>query len=69
MKQIKMNPLFLLNHFRFILKSKQQYGMGRIEVPAIIAGIKTEYFFEAAYETQQEWVTKTLDITIKKINK
>jgi hypothetical protein len=68
MKQLKMNPFLMFGYFRLMVKMQKQFGMGRIEIPAIISGLKTEYFFEDAYDAEQEWVTTTLDSIIKKIN-
>jgi len=68
MKQLNMNPFLIFGNFRLMMKMQRQFGMGRIEVPAIISGLKTAYFFEDAYEVEQEWVTTTLDNIIKRIN-
>lgn len=67
MKQFKMNPFFMFGHFRLMVKMQRQFGMGGIEIPAIISGLKTEYFFEDAYDAEQEWVTTTLDSIIKRM--
>ena len=42
--------------------------MEGIEIPAIVSGVMTEYFFEYANETEQEWVTSTLDNMVKMMN-
>jgi hypothetical protein len=68
MKQLKMNPFLMFGYFRLMVKMQRQFGMGRIEIPAIISGLRTEYFFEDAYDAEQEWVTMTLDSIIKKMN-
>jgi hypothetical protein len=68
MKQLKMNPFLMFGYFRLMVKMQRQFGMGRIEIPAIISGLKTEYFFEDAFDAEQEWVTTTLDNIIKRMN-
>jgi hypothetical protein len=68
MKQLKMNPFLMFGYFSLMVKMQRQFGMGRIEIPAIISGLKTEYFFEDAYDAEQEWVTTTLDGIIKRMN-
>ncbi len=65
MKQLNINPFVIFGYSRLMMKVSRQIGMGRIEIPAIISGLKTEYFFEDAYEAEQEWVTTTLENIIK----
>lgn len=69
MKNLKMNPFSMFGNFRMMLKMQKSFGMGGIEMPAIISGVKTEYFFEDANDAEQEWVTTTLDSIIKRVNK
>ncbi len=68
MKNLKMNPFSMFGNFKMMLKMQQSYGLGGIEMPAIISGVKTEYFFEDANDAEQEWVTATLDSIIKRRN-
>lgn len=67
MKILKISPFSFLGNFRMMLKMQKSFGMGEIETPAIISGIKTEYFFEDANDAEQEWVTSTLDGIIKRM--
>ena len=62
-----MNPFSMFGNFRMMLKMQKSFGMGGIEMPAIITGVKTEYFFEDANDAEQEWVTSTLDNIIKRM--
>lgn len=67
MKHLKANPFAMLGNFRYLWKLQSSFGAG-IEMPAIITGAKTEYFFEGANDAEQEWVTKFIDTILKKIN-
>lgn len=67
MKNLKMNAFSMFGNFRMMLKMQKSFGMGGIEMPAIITGIKTEYFFEDANDAEQEWATSTLDSIIKRM--
>jgi hypothetical protein len=70
MKNLKMNnPFSMFGNFRLMFKMQKSFGMGGIEMPAIITGAKTEYFFEDANDAEQEWVTTTLDNIIKRLKK
>lgn len=68
MKNLKMNPFSMFGNFKMMLKMQKSFSMGGIEMPAIISGVKTEYFFEDANDAEQEWVTTTLDSIIKRMN-
>ena len=61
MKNIKMNPFSMFGNFKMMFKMQKSFGMGGIEMPAIISGVKTEYFFEDSSDAEQEWVTSALD--------
>lgn len=50
-----------------MFKMQKSFGMGGIEMPAIISGVKIEYLFEDANDAEQKWVTSRLDSIIKKI--
>lgn len=70
MKNLKMNnPFAMFGNMKLMFKMQKSFGMGGIEMPAIISGVKTEYFFEDANDAEQEWVTSTLDSIIKRVNK
>jgi len=64
MKGMKMNPFAMFGNFRHMMKMQRSFGVA-IEVPAIITGRKTEYFFDDANDAEQEWVTRILDNLIK----
>lgn len=69
MKNLKMNnPFAMFGNMKLMFKIQKSFGMGGIEMPAIISGVKTEYFFEDANDAEQEWVTTTLDSIIKRMN-
>lgn len=68
MKNLKMNAFSIFGNFRMILKMQKSFNIGGIEMPAIISGVKTEYFFEDANDAEQEWITSTLDGLIKRMN-
>ncbi|NOX48569.1 MAG: hypothetical protein GXO89_16500 [Chlorobi bacterium] len=69
MKNVKMNnPFSLFGNMKLMFKIQKSFGVGGIEMPAIISGVKTEYFFEDANDAEQEWVTTTLDRIIKRMN-
>jgi DNA-directed RNA polymerase subunit M/transcription elongation factor TFIIS len=69
MKNLKMNnPFAMFGNMKLMFKMQKSFGMGGIEMPAIISGVKTEYFFEDANDAEQEWVTSTLDSIIKRMN-
>lgn len=69
MKNLKMNnPFAMFGNMKLMFKMQKSFGMGGIEMPAIISGVKTEYFFEDANDAEQEWVTTTLDSIIKRMN-
>ncbi|MEP2023199.1 MAG: hypothetical protein ABJH98_09230 [Reichenbachiella sp.] len=66
MKNMKMNAFSMFNNFQYMLKAQRSFGTG-LEMPAIISGVKTEYFFEDANDAEQEWITSTLDNLIKRM--
>lgn len=68
MKNLKMNTFSMFGNFNMMMKMQKSFSMGGIEMPAIISGVKTEYFFEDANDAEQEWVTTTLDSIIKRMN-
>ncbi|MFV0483907.1 MAG: hypothetical protein ACK5MG_07430 [Bacteroidales bacterium] len=68
MKNLQMNPFTMFGNFKLMFKMQKSFGMGGVEMPAIISGVKTEYFFEDANDAEQEWVTTTLDSIIKRMN-
>jgi hypothetical protein len=67
MKSFKMHPFSMFGNFRIMFRMQKTFGMGGIEMPAIISGIKTEYFFEDANDAEQEWITSSLDSIIKQL--
>jgi hypothetical protein len=66
LKPLKMNPFSLFGNFKVMMKMQKSLGMGGIEMPAIISGVETVYFFEDANDAEQEWVTTSLDYVIKR---
>jgi hypothetical protein len=68
MKNVKMNPFSMYSNLTLMFKMKSSFAMAGVEMPAIISGVNTEYFFEGANDAEQEWVTIALDSIIKRIN-
>jgi len=64
MKPLKMNSFSMFGNFNYIFKMQKSFG-GGIEMPAIISGTRTQYFFENANDAEQEWITKALDAMVK----
>ncbi len=60
----KGNPFSMLGNMKTM--NRQRYGNNVIEQPAIISGVRTEYFFENLNEVEQEWATAYLDAIVKK---
>ncbi len=46
----------------------RSFGAGLV-MPAIISGSGTEYFFEAANDAEQDWVTKYLSNKVRQAKK
>ena len=67
MKQIKMGPYSIFDNFKVTVKAQNTYG-ARTELPVVLSGVKTVYFFESANEAEQEWVVAVLDNMIKQMN-
>ena len=65
MKVMKMNPLSVFSNFGNMMKMQKSSG-GALEVPAIITGQKTEYFFDGANDAEQEWIVKILASLVKR---
>lgn len=59
------NPFSVFGNFKMMSKMQRSFGTGGLEMPAILTGAKTTYFFEDASDAEQEWVTATLDHIIK----
>lgn len=62
---IKMTPMktgafSTFSNSRLMFRRSWSYGVGMM-LPAIISGAGTIYFFEAANDAEQEWVTQYLD--------
>ncbi|MCH2023938.1 MAG: hypothetical protein MK207_15790 [Saprospiraceae bacterium] len=69
MENLKIkNDLSMFGNMNLLFKAQKSSGMEGIEIPAIVSGVMTEYFFEYANETEQEWVTSTLDNMVKMMN-
>jgi hypothetical protein len=68
MKTLKMNPFSMFGNFRHMMKMQMSFGSA-IELPSIITGRKTEYFFDDANDAEQEWVTSTLDSLVREMRK
>ena len=66
LKNFNMNsPFSFFANFNIMYKMKKSLGMGGIEMPAILTGVHTEYFFEDANDAEQEWVTSVVDNLVK----
>ncbi|MGB0880457.1 MAG: hypothetical protein ACPGTO_07815 [Polaribacter sp.] len=68
MKGMKMNPFSMFGNFKHMMKMQGSFGSA-IEVPAIITGQKTEYFFNDANDAEQEWITTVLDKLVNAVRK
>jgi hypothetical protein len=68
MKGMKMNPFSMFGNFSHMMKMQRSFGSA-IEVPAIITGHKTEYFFDDANDAEQEWVTRVLERLVNGLKK
>lgn len=68
MKALKMSPLTGMSNFRHLLKMQKSYGAAP-EIPAIITGRKTEYFFDDANDAEQEWITRILSRLLKQLQR
>lgn len=66
MKGLKMSPFSMFGNFRNMIKMQRSFGSA-IEMPAIITGLKTEYFFDDANDAEQEWIVNILDRLVKKL--
>jgi hypothetical protein len=66
MKAIKMNQFSPFKNFRYMIKMQRSFGAA-VELPSIITGRKTEYFFDDANDAEQEWITSILDNLVKRI--
>lgn len=64
MKNLKANRFQLFMNMRYAWKLQFSFGAG-IEMPAIITGQKTEYFFEETSDAEQEWITKLVNVILK----
>lgn len=53
---------------RYMWRLQWSFGAG-LTLPAIIAGSRTQYFFEGANDAEQEWVTKYLDNKLRQVRK
>ncbi len=65
LKGLKKNGLSMFGNVRHMMKMQRSFG-SPIELPAIITGLKTEYFFDEANDAEQEWVISVLDSLVKK---
>lgn len=65
---LKMSPFTAFGNIRLMMKMQNFFG-GPIEVPAILTGKKTEYFFEEANDAEQEWISLLLSELVNKANR
>ncbi len=68
MKGMKLNTFSAFGNIRCMMKMQRSFGTA-VEVPAIITGQKTEYFFDDANDAEQEWIASTLDSLVKGMKK
>ncbi|MFZ4477158.1 MAG: hypothetical protein ACOYPR_18320, partial [Saprospiraceae bacterium] len=64
MMQMKAGPFSAFSNPRYMWRLQGSFGAGLV-MPAIISGSGTEYFFEAANDAEQDWVTKYLNNKVK----
>jgi len=60
MKNMELNQFSAFKNPSMMFKMRGSFG-NSIEYPAIITGIKTQYFFENANDAEQEWIVKLVD--------
>jgi hypothetical protein len=65
---LKMTPFSTYSHIYHSWNSRWSRGAG-IEMPAILSGFGTEYFFERSNDAEQEWVIKYIRNYLKKTKK
>ncbi len=65
---MKAGPFSAFSNPRYMWRLKWSFGAGLV-LPAIISGLGTEYFFEAANDAEQDWVTKFLSSKVRQAKK
>ncbi len=65
---MKAGPFSAFSNPRYMRRLQGSVGAG-IVMPAIISGSGTEYFFEAANDAEQDWVTKYLNNKVRQAKK
>ncbi|MFK8044863.1 MAG: hypothetical protein AB8B72_05170 [Crocinitomicaceae bacterium] len=68
MKEMKMNPFTMFGNFSSMIKMQRSFG-SPVELPAVVTGRKTEYFFDDANDAEQEWVTSILSSLVKRMKR
>lgn len=65
---MKAGPFSAFSNPRYMWRLQWSFGAGLV-MPAIISGSGTEYFFEAANDAEQDWVTKYLNNKVRQAKK
>jgi hypothetical protein len=65
---MKAGPFSAYSNPRYMLRNQWSFN-SRLEIPAVISGSGTVYFFEEANDAEQNWVTKYLNIKIRQPKK
>jgi hypothetical protein len=68
MTHMKAGPFSAFSNPRYMWRLQWSFGAGLV-MPAIISGSGTEYFFEAANDAEQDWVTKYLSNKVRQAKK
>ena len=68
MTHMKARPFSAFSNPRYMWRLQWSFGAGLV-MPAIIYGSGTEYFFEAANDAEQDWVTKYLSNKVRQSKK
>ena len=68
MTHMKAGPFSVFSNPRYMWRLQWSFGAGLV-LPAIISGSGTEYFFEAANDAEQDWMTKYLSYKIRQAKK
>jgi hypothetical protein len=68
LKFMKAGPFSAYSNPRYMWRNQWSFGSG-IEMPAIVSGSGTLYFFEDANDAEQNWVTKYLNNKVRQAKK
>jgi uncharacterized Fe-S cluster protein YjdI len=68
MTHMKSGTFSFFSNPRSMSQNQSSFGAG-VEMPTIISGSGTEYFFESANDAEQDWVTKYLSNKVRQSKK